>query len=128
MDIFKDIIPSIQQTKKDLSQEEGFEKNYLPFLVNRSLSFHYDCIMQVNQMNLYPGLDKKLQYDYLFHSIRGYKRKFQPWQKMEKNNDLDLIKEYYGYSNDKARDVLPLLSDENVSEIRKQLNKGGITK
>lgn len=128
MDVFKQIIPSIQQTKKDLSGEEGFLKNYLPFIVNRSLSFHYDCVMQVNEVNKYPSLDKKMQYDYLFYSIRGYKRKFEPWQKLSKNENLEIVKEYYGYSNDKAKDVLSLLNDNQINEIRGLLNKGGVTK
>ena len=128
VDIFKEIIPSIQQTKKDLSNDEGFEKSYLPFIVNRSLSFHYDCVMQVNEMNRYPGLDNKMQYDYLFNSIRGYKRKFEPWQKLSKNENLDIVKGYFGYSNEKAKDVLSLLTQEQISYIKKQMNKGGVKK
>jgi hypothetical protein len=128
VDVFKEIIPSIQQTKKDLSNEEGFTKNYLPFIVNRSLSFHYDCVMQVNEMNRYPGLDKKMQYDYLLHSIRGYKRRFEPWQKLSKNENLELVKEYFNYSNEKAKDVLSLLNDNQINEIRGTLNKGGVAK
>jgi len=128
VDVFKEIIPSIQQTKRDLSNEEGFEKSYLPFIVNRSLSFHYDCVMQVNEMNKYPGLNSKMQYDYLFNSIRGYKRKFEPWQKLSKNENLELVKEYFGYSNEKAKDVLSLLSEKQINVIRENLNKGGIKK
>ena len=128
VDVFKEIIPSIQQTKRDLSNEEGFEKSYLPFIVNRSLSFHYDCVMQVNEMNKYPGLNSKMQYDYLFNSIRGYKRKFEPWQKLSKNENLELVKEYFGYSNEKAKDVLSLLSKNQIDQIRVMLNKGGIAK
>jgi Bacteriophage clamp loader A subunit len=128
VDIFKEIIPSIQQTKKNLSNSEGFTSSYLPFIVNRSLSFHYDCIMQVNEMNKYPGLDNKMQYDYLFNSIRGYKRKFEPWQKISKNENLELVKEYFGYSNEKAKDALSLLTEEQINQIRGNLNKGGVAK
>jgi hypothetical protein len=128
MDVFKEIIPSIQQTKRDLSTEEGFDKSYLPFIVNRSLSFHYDCVMQVNEMNQYPSLNKKMQYDFLFNSIRGYKRKFEPWQKVIKNENLELIKEYFGYSNEKAKEALTLLNDNQINEIRGMLNKGGVAK
>lgn len=77
-------------------------------------------------MNKYPSLDKKMQYDYLFYSIRGYKRKFEPWQKLSKNENLEIVKEYFGYSNEKAKDVLSLLNHNQINEIRGMLNKGGV--
>lgn len=79
-------------------------------------------------MNKYPSLDKKMQYDYLFYSIRGYKRKFEPWQKLPKNENLEIVKEYYGYSNEKAKEVLVLLSEEQILHMKKELTKGGILK
>ena len=124
-DLFKDIIPSILQTKKNVLENE---KDYNAYVINKALSFHYDCVLQANEMNRYPSTDRKLQYDFLLHSVRGYKRKFQPWQKKGAVDNLDIVKEYFGYSNEKAKDVLPLLSDEQINEIRGLLNKGGIAK
>jgi hypothetical protein len=124
-DLFKDIIPSILQTKKNVLEEE---KDYNAFVINKALSFHYDCVLQANEMNRYPGLDKKMQYDYLLHSIRGYKRRFEPWQKLSKNENLELVKEYFNYSNEKAKDILSLLNDNQINEIRGTLNKGGVAK
>lgn len=124
-DLFKEIIPSILQTKKDVLDEE---KDYKPFLVNRSLSYHMDCIMYANQMNLNSNLDSKLQYQYLLQSIRPMKRKFQPWQKASKLKDIDCVKEYFGYSNEKAKEALRILSTDDLDLIRSRLDKGGINK
>jgi hypothetical protein len=126
MDIFKDIVPSILQTKEYiLSQEE--EKEYNPFIVNKALSSHIDAVFYVNQMNMNPHLDKKLQYDYLFYSIKGYKRGYAKWVKYTENPDIKYIKEYFGYSSNKAKQVLSLLSPEDVKIIREKLDKGGKT-
>ena len=124
-DLFKEIIPSILQNKKNVLENE---KDYHGFVVNRALSFHYDCVMQANEMNRFPGLDNKMQYDYLLNCIRGYKRKFQPWQKKIVIENLEIIKEYYGYSNEKAKDVLHLLSEEQIGSMKKFLDKGGTKK
>lgn len=124
-DLFKEIIPSILQTKKNVLDEE---KDYKPFLVNRSLSYHMDCIMYANQMNLNSNLDSKLQYQYLLQSIRPMKRKFQPWQKASKLKDIDCVKEYFGYSNEKAKEALRILSTDDLDLIRSRLDKGGINK
>jgi len=121
-DIFKDIIPSILQSKKDVLDVES---DYNPYIVCRALSFHYDCVLQSNQMNLYPGLDKKLQYHYLLNSIRGYKRPFRPWQKRETIEDLEAVREHYNYSYEKAKEVLSLLTPEQITSIKNGLQKGG---
>jgi len=102
------------------------EKDYVPFIVNRALSYHYDCVMYANEMNKYPGVDKKLQYQFLLNSVRPYKRPFQKWQKLDKDGDLDAIKEYYGYSNERAKEALTLLSDAQIDEIKRRINKGGL--
>ena len=120
-DIFKDIIPSILQTKKDCLVDE---KDYVPFVVNKALSHHYDCILHANQMNMYPNLDKRLQFQYYLNSIRKKKR-FSPWLKKDKINDLELIKQYYGYSNEKAKSALSLLNKDQINYIRKRLDIGG---
>lgn len=122
-DLFKDIVPSILQTKKDVLENEG---DYVPFVVNRALSFHYDCIMYTNQMNLLSHADKKLQYHYFLNSVRSYKRPFQKWQKRETVDNLDVIKEYYKCSNEKAKDILTVLSDDQINAIKIKINKGGL--
>ena len=124
-DLFKEIIPSILQTKKDVLDEE---KDYKPFLVNRSLSYHMDCIMYANQMNLNPNLDSKLQYQYLLNTIRPMKRKFQPWQKTSAVKDIECVKEYFGYSNEKAKEALRILTDEQITLLKEKLEKGGVKK
>lgn len=124
-DVFKDIVPSILQTKKDVLEQE---KDYKPFLVNRALSYHLDCILYVNQMNMNHGLEPKLQYQYLLNTIRPMKRKFQPWQKSSVLKDIDCVKEYFGYSNEKAKEALRILTDEQITLIKEKLEKGGVKK
>lgn len=121
-DLFKDIIPSILQTKKDVLETE---KDYNAYVVNKALSFHYDCVLQANEMNRFPSTPGTLQYHYLLNSIRGYKRPFRPWQKRETIDDLETVKEYFGYSNEKAKEVLVLLNADQIEEIRKSISKGG---
>jgi hypothetical protein len=127
-DLFKDIIPSILQTKKNVLQDELDIKDYTPFVVNRALSYHIDCVLYANEMNLYPEMDKDLQYQYLLNTIRSMKRKFQPWQKSSSDKDLECIKEYFGYSNQKAKEALDILNDEQIAEIKAKTNKGGVNK
>lgn len=124
-DLFKEIIPSILQTKKYVLETE---KDYVPFVVNRALSYHKDCILYVNQMNMNHGLPQKLQYQYLLNTIRPLKRKFQPWQKQVVIKDLDCVKEYFGYSNEKAKEALRILSDQQIAFIKEKLEKGGVKK
>lgn len=124
-DLFKDIIPSIQQTKKVVVTSEN-ERDYVPFVVNRSISFHLDMVMAANQMNQYPSTEPLLQYHYLLNTVRAYKRPFQKWQKRETVENLDAIKEYYNYSNEKAKEALSILSNAQIEEIKKNLNKGGL--
>jgi hypothetical protein len=127
-DLFKDIIPSILQTKKNVLQDEIDVKDYTPFVVNRALSYHMDCILYANEMNLYPEMDKDLQYQYLLNTIRSMKRKFQPWQKASSDKDLECVKEYFGYSNQKAKEALRILNDEQIAEIKAKTIKGGVNK
>ena len=124
-DLFKEVLPSIMQTKKMVFTAEN-EKEYTPYVVNRALSFHKDCVLFANQMNLAPNTDKLLQYHYLLNTIRSYKRPFQKWQKLDENADLDAVKEFYGYSNEKAKDALKVLTNDQLNEIKKTLNKGGL--
>lgn len=122
-DLFKDIIPSILQTKKNVLEDE---KDYNAFIINKSLSFHYDCVLPANQMNIHHVVDNKLQYQYLINTIRPYRRPFQKWLKAEKVENLECVKEFYGYSNEKAKAALEVLSEEELITIKKELNKGGI--
>lgn len=121
-DLFKDIIPSILQNKKNVLENE---KDYNAYIINKALSFHYDCVMQANEMNRFPSLSVTLQYQFLLNSIRGYKRPFKPWQKRETIENLETVKEYYNYSNEKAKEVLVLLNADQIEELRKQVYKGG---
>lgn len=100
--------------------------NYAPFIVNRALSYHLDCVLYAQEMNLYPSTDKDMQYQYLLNSIRPMKRKFVPWQKANKDKDIECVKEYFGYSNQKATEALRILTDEQIAEIRKKTDKGGV--
>ena len=127
-DLFKEIIPSILQTKKSVINDDIDQKDYVPFVVNRSLSYHMDCVLYVNQMNLHPELDKDLQYSYLLNTIRSMKRKFQPWQKSQTDKDIECVKTYFGYSNEKAKEALRILNDEQIAEIRIKTDKGGVNK
>lgn len=129
-DLFKQIIPSILEKKVDYLQTEDDEKAYKgdAFLVNKALSYHIDCILYANQMNMNPHLDGKLQYQYYLNTIRPMKRKFQPWQKVQKNSDLDAVKEYFGFNNVKAKEALRILNSEQITLIKEKTNKGGVTK
>jgi len=127
-DLFKEVIPSILQTKKNVLLDDVDVKQYTPFIVNRALSYHIDCVLYANQMNIHNQIDKDMQYSYLLNSIRPAKRKFQPWQKTDSDKNIQCIKDYFGYSNEKAKDVLRILSDEQIAEIKAKTDKGGVTK
>ena len=124
-DLFKEIIPSILTTKKSVINDDIDAKDYVPFVVNRALSYHMDCVLYVNEMNIHPEIEKDLQYQYLLNTIRPMKRKFQPWQKSSVEENIECVKEYFGYSNEKAKDALRILNDEQIAEIRKRTDKGG---
>ena len=124
-ELFKDIIPSILQTKKDVLENES---DYAPFVVNRSLSYHMDCILYANQMNMNHGLSPKLQYQYLLNTVRPMKRKYAQWQKPSVVKDMECVKEYFGYSNEKAKEALRILSNEQITLIKEKLEKGGVKK
>ena len=120
-------IKAINETKEDVMLTSQDEKKYSPFIVNRGLSFFMDTIFQVNEMNRNHHLDSRLQFDYLLNSIRQKKR-YSKWLKNEKIDNLDIVKEYYGFSNEKAKDALKVLSDEQLGYIKDKLNQGGVEK
>ena len=122
----KHYLNAINYEKKNLmdTDDEMWEKKYPPYVVNRCLAPFPDTIMLVNEMNKLHHLDKKLQFDFLLNSVRSRKR-FAPWLKEEKIDNLECVKEYYGYSNEKAKSALNLLNDEQIKTIKDSLNKGG---
>ena len=122
-----DYLNSINSTKKDVIVDDITEKAYNSFMVNRSLSYFNDTVVLANEMNRYHHLDNKLQFDFLINMVRKRKR-FSKWIKPQIESDVEVVKEYYGYSNEKARQVLPLLSSSQLSELKIKVNKGGRTK
>ncbi len=120
-----DFVNQIIQGKKNLLIDENLEKEYLPFIVNRALSYHADCIFYANEMNRYPILDKKMQNDFLLNTIRSRKRPFIKWAKSVENDDIEAIKIFYGYSNQKAMEILSLLSEEQIQTIKTKIDRGG---
>ena len=115
---------SINFSKLDIMVDDIAEKAYLPYMVNRSLSYFNDTVLMANEMNMHHHLDNKLQYSFLINIVRKRKR-FSKWNKPELENDIDVVKEYYGYSNEKARQVLTILSKEQIEELRMKVYKGG---
>jgi len=122
----KDYLNTINLTKKNLMEDGDplWEKKYPPFIINKCMSHHMDTVMFSNEMNQYPGLDKKIQYDFFINTVRSRKR-FSPWGKKEKVKDLEAIKEYYCYSTEKALQALEILTPIQVNFIKDKLNKGG---
>ena len=118
----KDWLNSINFNKEDLTEHA---KDYPPYIVNRCLSGHLDCIMFANEMNRYPNLDKDMQYQFYLNSLRKRKR-FSPWLRKDKVENLNIIKRYYGYSNEKALQALRLLTNEQLDYIKKRLETGGM--
>lgn len=121
-----DYVTSINYTKQDIMSDDQDEKAYPPFVVNRSLSYFADTVGLANVMNKYHHTDSKLQYHFLINIVRKRKR-FSKWVKPQTESDIEVIKEYYGYSNEKARQVLSLLSPEQITIIKQKVNKGGRT-
>ena len=115
---------AINYTKKNIMVDDLAEKAYLPYMMNRQLSYFPDTVLAANEMNRNHHLDNRLQFDFFINIIRKRKR-FSKWFKPEQISDLENIKQYYGYSNDKARQVLPLLSTEQINELKNKVAKGG---
>ena len=119
-----DFINSINYTKKDIMTDDLIEKDYNPFLTNRSLSYFVDSVIFANEMNKNPHLDNRLQFHFFINTIRKRKR-FSKWLKPKTEDEVEAIKIYYGYSNEKARQAINLLTSEQVKDIKKKVNKGG---
>ena len=122
----KDWLNSINFTKKNLIEEDSSViKDYAPYIINRCLSGNLDCIMFANEMNKYSFLDKDMQYSFYLNTLRKKKR-FSPWLRKDKVTDLEIIKQYYGYSNEKALNALKILTPDQINFIKQRLDIGGI--
>lgn len=120
-----DFVRQINTGKQDLMTDDLSEKEYVPFVVNRTLSYEMDTILQANEMNMRAGCDKKLQYHYLLGTVRSRKRPFHKWSKAISNDVLDDIKLFFGYSDKRALEALDLLSDQQIQEISEKTDPGG---
>ena len=122
----KDWLNSVNFTKEDLTVDDPDTiKDYTPYIVNRCLSGHFDTVLYANEMNLHNHLDKDMQYQFFLNSLRKRKR-FSPWLRKDKVENLNIIKRYYGYSNEKALQALRLLTNEQLDNIKKRLETGGM--
>ena len=119
----KDWLNSINFTKQ-IPEDPAEIKTYTPYIINRCLSGHLDCVLFANEMNKYSFLDKDMQYSFYLNTLRKKKR-FSPWLRKEKVTDLEIIKQYYGYSNEKASNALKILTPEQISYIKQRLETGG---
>ena len=124
---FKEYLNAINFTKKDLtkSEDELWKKKYPAFIVNKLLSAFSDTIMLVNEMNRNHFIDKDMQFQFLLNSIRTKKR-YSPFLRASKLKEIECVKEYYGYSNDKAKSALDILTKDEINLIKEKLFKGGI--
>jgi len=123
----KDILKSINVTKDQDLIDEYNESDYPSWVVNRALSFYPDTILQVNEINQHSHMPRTMQYKYLLYSVRK-KNRYSPWLKYKLPEEIQLIKDYYGFSTAKAKDALPLLSKDDLNKIKEILDKGGIKK
>ena len=124
MNELKDYLNSINYTKKNVMLDHIDEKKYPAFIVNKCIAPFPDTILYVNELNRMHWLDNRLQYDFLLNSLRKRKR-FAKWMKASKIKNLDVVKEYYGYSNEKAKMALDVLTEEQLKTIKTKLNQGG---
>ena len=115
---------AINYSKQNIMVDDLAEKAYNPFMVNRGLSYFHDTVLMANEMNQNAHLDNRLQFDFFINIVRKKKR-FSKWFKPEIVSDVEVVKEYYGYSNQKARQVLTLLTTEQINELKKKVYKGG---
>ena len=120
-----DYVNQILQGKKQLIVDDVTESEYVPFLVNRSLSYQIDCVSYANEMNRRSFIDKKLQNDFLLNTIRSKKRPFVKWAKSDKSEDIQCIKTVYGFSDTKALEALRLLTDEQIQQLKEKTYTGG---
>ena len=126
----KEYLKSINESKQDLmnTNDEAWAKKYPAYIVNRCLSMFWDTLPQANEMNGYHFLDNKVQFQFLINSVRKKKRFGGRWLKQSKLKDLEYVKEYFGYGNEKAREALNILTEKQIEDIKLSLEKGGRNK
>jgi len=123
----KDWLNSINHTKENLlEQDPDSIKKYPAFIVNKCLSSHLDAVLFANEMNMNSHISNDMQYSFYINTLRKRKR-FSPWLRKDKIKDLDIVKQYYGYSNEKAMQALNILSKEQIDFIKQRLDIGGTT-
>jgi len=122
-----DYVKAINTTKKDIMVDDIAEDEYQPFIVNRALSYFPDTVLYANEMNQHSHLPARLQFDFFINIIKKRNR-FSKWFKPTEIQSIGIIKEYYGYSNEKAKSVLSLLNNKQIEDLRKRIYKGGRTK
>ena len=115
---------AINMTKQDIMVDDIAEKGYNSFIVNRSLSYFNDTVLYANEMNVNHHIDNRLQFDFFINIVRKKKR-FSKFMKPETVSDVEAVKEYYGYSNEKAKSALTLLTSDQINELKKKVYKGG---
>ena len=121
----KDWLNSINLNKNNIIKEDpDTERKYAPFIINKCMSGHLDTVLLANEMNMNHSLSKSLQYDFFLNSVRK-KKSFSPWLRKDKIKNIDVVKQYYGYSNEKATQVLRILTSEQIAFIRSKLEIGG---
>ncbi len=125
-----DYINAVSDNKKNImvgtENDDLAEKSYNPYLTNKSLSYHADAILYVNEINQYANLDNKLQFDYYLHGLPKKKR-FSKWAKKDENEDIEIISQWYGCNYSKAAEILSLINKNTLDLIKQKLQKGGVT-
>ena len=119
-----DFLNEINYGKNNIMVDDIVEKQYNPFMINRGLSYFQDTVLMANEMNVNHHLDNRLQFDFFINIVRKRKR-FSKWQKPETLSEVEAVKAYYGYSNEKARQALTLLTSEQIDLLKKKVYKGG---
>lgn len=119
-----DFVKAITTTKTDIYDDQT-SSQYIPYVVNKALSYYPDTILYAQEMNLYPSLDSDMQYYYLLNTVKKSKRQYVKWMKKEKSDDLEAVSDYFNCSHEKAKVALKILSEEQLQVIKQSLNKGG---
>ena len=124
-----DYLNAINYSKKNLmnTDDDSVERKYPAYVVNRCLSYFPDTVLYANEMNRLSHLDNEMQFSYYLHSVRKRKR-FSKWLKNEETDELNLVKQYYGYNSKRAREALDILSEEDIKNMRAEMNTGGVDK
>ena len=124
--LLSDYLKSINETKQNLldSEDSSWEKEYPAWVITKCMASHYDTVLLANEMNIYYELQNKLQYDFYINTVRKRKR-FSPWEKKVKLEDLETVKTYYNYSTQKAQAILKILNKDQLDHLKSKLNRGG---